>query len=99
MNKNFNLFKIYTQYAIDYFTKEIDEFTKVNKEDIKRFKLRMAEDILKKGANEPKLSDYCFSCGSDEYDITESVNSTKEIEWVRKIKALHLVSQYHYLFF
>ena len=41
--------KTYFQYAIDYFTKENDEFTKVNKEDYNNLKLQMAEDILKKG--------------------------------------------------
>ena len=32
--------------------------------------------------NESKLSDFCFSCGTDEYDISKSINSTVEIEWV-----------------
>ena len=70
------------KYALEYFTKSNDKFTRVI--DYNKFKLSMAEDILRHGGPydiENKLSKFCFLCGSDQYEITKSVNTTANIEW------------------
>ena len=40
---------LFLKYALDYFTKDIDEFNKCTKKDFNNFKFRIAEDILKHG--------------------------------------------------
>ena len=44
------------KYALDYFTKDIDEFKQCKKEDCNNFKFLMAEEILKHGGKISKKS-------------------------------------------